>query len=651
MLLMAVCTMVSAAQEVDSLQVLEEVVVIGRKKELNLKQTKPLTSIDDYLQQSSSVTMVRRGSYAWEPMINNMASERTLVTIEGMHIFGACTDKMDPITSYVEVSNLSEAQITSGQHGSGYGSTIGGAIDLKRNRVDFTTGWQAGANLGFETTNRQKIAGASVSYSQPKYFVDTDFMFRDAENYHAGSNREVLYSGFTKMNFSAMSGLKLGNHILEGSLIYDKATDVGYPALPMDVSLAEALIASLRFEMNRPEKPVSSWESKIYFNTVTHRMDDTTRPDVAIHMDMPGWATTFGGYSSIKGVSGKNRFRGTLNSYVNSSKAEMTMYPENPSELPMYMLTWPDVRTVFNGISVENLHEFNCHLALKMSGGVSSHSNSVESDEGLESIRIFYPDAPKSNLRILKTIAATLYLKKGLEYSIGAGYGERAPSVSEGYGFYLFNSFDNYDYLGNPSLSNEKSFELNASVAHQKEKSKLKLSARLFQIHDYIAGIPDPAILPMTLGANGVKVYRALDAATIFNIDLETEFAFTKSFIWQSQLAYSKGQDDDGNPLPFMSPLRYRTSLTYKYRSFKTDLILRGNGTQSDFAERYGEDKTPSFAIIDVNFGYNFPLSSNKIYLNAGVENILDAYYSTYSDWNNIPRPGRNVFVNVVAKL
>src|SRR5690606_17873441 len=132
MLLMAVCTMVSAAHEVDSLDVLEEVVVIGRKKELNLKQTKPLTSIDDYLQQSSSVTTVRRGSYAWEPMINNMASERTLVTIEGMHIFGACTDKMDPITSYVEVSNLSEAQITSGQHGSGYGSTIGGAIDLKR---------------------------------------------------------------------------------------------------------------------------------------------------------------------------------------------------------------------------------------------------------------------------------------------------------------------------------------------------------------------------------------------------------------------------------------------------------------------------------------------------------------------------------------
>ena len=48
-----------------------------------------------------------------------------------MRIFGACTDKMDPVTSYVEVSNLSEATISSGQQGSCHGSTIGGSIDEK----------------------------------------------------------------------------------------------------------------------------------------------------------------------------------------------------------------------------------------------------------------------------------------------------------------------------------------------------------------------------------------------------------------------------------------------------------------------------------------------------------------------------------------
>jgi iron complex outermembrane receptor protein len=112
---------------------IQEVIVI-KTNNVSTKENKPLGSIDDYLQKSTHIDMIRRGAYAWEPTINSMATERTLVTIDGMRIFGACTDKMDPITSYVEVSNLSSAKITSGQQGSCHGSTIGGAVDLVRNK-------------------------------------------------------------------------------------------------------------------------------------------------------------------------------------------------------------------------------------------------------------------------------------------------------------------------------------------------------------------------------------------------------------------------------------------------------------------------------------------------------------------------------------
>ena len=124
-------------------KILNEVIVIGKKTQLYQKQPKPLATIDEYLQQSGKVEMIKRGGYAWEPIINSMATERTVITIDGMRIFGACTDKMDPITSYVEVSNLSEATIKSGQQGGCHGATIGGAIDLKRNRSKFADfGWE-----------------------------------------------------------------------------------------------------------------------------------------------------------------------------------------------------------------------------------------------------------------------------------------------------------------------------------------------------------------------------------------------------------------------------------------------------------------------------------------------------------------------------
>ena len=127
-------------KKVDTLEVhrfLKEIIIIGKKRKDvdNKKYIKPLSTLDQFLEESSKITMIKRGNYAWEPTINNMLSDRISVTIDGMQIFGACTDKMDPITSYVDVSNLEKIAIFSGQHGNENGQTIGGAIDLKLIKV------------------------------------------------------------------------------------------------------------------------------------------------------------------------------------------------------------------------------------------------------------------------------------------------------------------------------------------------------------------------------------------------------------------------------------------------------------------------------------------------------------------------------------
>ena len=200
------------SQEVDSLKTheIKEVLVVGTKAALHEKQGKTLATLDEFLQKSTKVDLIKRGAYAWEPILNGMATERTVITIDGMRIFGACTDKMDPITSYVEVSNLSEATISSGQQGSCHGNTIGGTIDLKRSQRRFAkSGWEFIVNSGFESNNRQKIIGSAINYADSLFYIDTDVMFRDADNYKAGNNKEIEFSQFRKLNFSATSGYKL----------------------------------------------------------------------------------------------------------------------------------------------------------------------------------------------------------------------------------------------------------------------------------------------------------------------------------------------------------------------------------------------------------------------------------------------------------
>jgi iron complex outermembrane receptor protein len=629
---------------------LDEVILISARKTLNYhRQPKPLSTLDEYLESSKKVDMVKRGAYAWEPTLNNMFSERLSVTIDGMRIFGACTDKMDPITSYVDVSNLSQAQIASGQQGSEHGVAIGGAINLELDRGNFKdTGLYGGVETGFESNNQMSVVGAELNYSDSKFYVDTDIIYRKAENYFAGGDEEVEFSQFEKYNFSANGGYKIAtDRSLTASLIFDEARDVGYPALTMDVSLARAIIASVGFEQDVLWGSLRNWKSKLYFNKVTHVMDDTKRPDVPIHMDMPGWSDTYGFYSQAALKLKKHQMLFKMDGYYNKSLAEMTMYPNNPNELPMFMLTWPDVRTANGGVYAEDKLDLNGSF-LKLATRMTVQNQNVADEFGLNSLKIFYPEMEQSKTRFLKSVSGQWH-KMWMPWHVNAGlsYGDRAPSVTEGFGFYLFNSFDNHDYIGDPGLANEKSMEANTKISWEKSKIKVSAEANFFHIADYIIGEIDPSLSVMTIGAEGVKIYKNLEYANLFNTSLDLEYAILPELKWSGLISYHRGTDNDGRNIPFIGPFSYRSGLQFDNRSFSAALRISGAAKQVNYNPDFGEDQTPAYTVCSLTFGKTFKFNNDSMYAKFGVENIFDENYSTYTDWKNIPRMGRNFFLTL----
>lgn len=642
------------AQEIpsDSLKLIDlrEVVLISVGRQLDhQKQHKPLATLDEFLESSRSINMVKRGAYAWEPTMNDMASERLAITIDGMHIFGACTDKMDPITSYVDVSNLSEAEIGSGQQGAAFGNSIGGSINLKLDKSNFKpTGWTGRVEGAFESVNTMRVVGGELNYSDEKFYFNSDVIYREADNYKAGGNREILFSQFEKYNFSLNSGYKLAeDQAISATLIYDEARDVGYPALTMDVSLARAVIAGLTFNQDTLFGILSHWESKLYYNTIKHVMDDTHRPDVPIHMDMPGWSDTFGFYSQANLRSNKNRFLFKVDGFYNKSYAEMTMYPQNSQEPLMFMLTWPDVRTSSLGVYVQDQISFT-DSSLKLSTRLGYHSNEVADDFGLNSLKIFYPEMEKSKTRFLKSFSAQYHqMLNDFHIDGGISYGDRAPSVSEGYGFYLFNSFDNYDYIGDPGLNTESAADANLSFTYKKPLFEITADGRYFHVFNYIIGKLDNSLSPMTIGADGVKVYTNLDYARLYNLSLSGRYAISNAFKLNGSIGYHRGVDDAGENLPLISPVSYRAALEFFKNHYSASLGVEGAGEQTNFNPDYGETKTAAYAILSASFGKRFFINDNDFYVKTGIENILDTYYSSYSDWNNIPRMGRNIYLTI----
>ncbi|MFD1316017.1 TonB-dependent receptor [Namhaeicola litoreus] len=629
---------------------LEEIILVSQQDIFNQKQAKPLSTVDEFLEKSTRINMIKRGNYAWEPAMNNMLSERLSVTIDGMQIFGACTDKMDPITSYVDVSNLSEIHVNSGQQGLENGATIGGGVDLVLQKSYFGGPKQNfGLDLGYESNPRAKIMSAEYNVSRQKYFINTDFLYRNADNYYAGGGEKVQFSQYQKFNVSLASGMKLTEEsALVGTFIYDQANDVGYPALTMDVSLAKAIIASLSYEYKNLDALFYDFESKVYFNTIEHVMDDTNRPDTPIHMDMPGWSDTFGFYAKAKSKKNKHQILTNFNGYYNRSKAEMTMYPNDPEESLMFMLTWPDVQTFYTGLFLEDIWTLNSADQIKFHLRIGGQHENIADDFGFNSLKIFYPNMDRSQERFLFGFNST-YTKvlNHFDWMAGLGHGQRAPSVSEAYGFYLFNSFDNFDYIGNPELGNEKSTEINFKLAYKKQNFGLGLETSFFYIKDYILGVVDPVLSEMTIGADGVKIYSALDYATIWNTSVNADYSFLLNWHLMAKVGYSLGQDMDGENLPLISPVTYQVGFHFKKNMFDAEFILNGAGKQKNFSPEFGENQTEAYAVCNLNGSYNFYLGKNTIFLKTGVENIFDVNYSTYTDWNNIPRMGRNFFINL----
>ena len=634
-------------------QQLDEVVVVSRSQGSKRSIKGNVASIDEHLKELNNVNLVRRGSYAWEPVVNSMQTERISTTIDGMKIFYACTDKMDPVTSYVESGNLQNILLNSGLNGNPQATgNIGGSLDLKLRRAGFDgDAFRLGADAGYESNGNLQVYGTDAAVSRRSFYTNGGVSYRHAGNYKEGGGREILFSQFCKVNAYDNFGFRLSDQdVIEGTFIYDRATNVGYPALNMDVAKAEAFITSLSYRRHWEEKLVQSWETKAYYNHITHVMDDTQRPDVQIHMDMPGKSWTTGLYSLVNAQKGSHELTANYDLYYNRLFADMTMYPGGAA--PMYMVTWPDVGTLNTGLALNDRIQLGEGHRVNVSTKLAWQQQRLNSQEGYQALSVFFPGMEQQYQQLTGRVAANYQLSIiNSQLSIGMGWGSRAPTATEAYGYYLNNTFDQYDYIGNPHLKNESAIELNGSYQFKIQNSKFKIDCNAFFFQNYIIGQFEPRLSAMTVGAEGVKVYGNIPHATIANFSLTSEWDILPWLRWNTRLGYSLGRDNEGEPLPLISPFAYTTGLNVHFGRFQGKAEVQGNARQGHYGKKYGETPTAAWTIVNLSASYQFPIFNSQMTLRAGIENLLDKRYTSYADWCDIPQKGRNIYVNLSVEL
>ena len=604
---------------------------------------------EDILEKTEGVWMIKRGAYAAEPVIRGITGNRLLVTIDGMRIKGACTDKMDPATSYIEPTNLEKFELSKGGGNFQYGNALGGALNFNIKKPVFNPGipFSGKVETRYNSVSNGIDNALQMNYSRDNYAFLGGITYRKNNNYSDGSGSEIAHSGYNKLNYNFSVSRKNTSSLLNFSYIGDRAWNIGYPALPMDVTHANANIYTLEYTRWPSVGFFNEYIIKVYYNAIDHLMDDSQR-EVEVRMDMPGNSQTTGGYfQGTKRLSDKSIIKIKTDANHSFLMAEMTMYDEEAP--PMFMLTWPEISAINSGI--HGLLEYSIHDHWKLNAGlrIELAKNSMNSDLGQAHFSVF--DYEKfSSAFITPSGSAELERKlgKSAQSSFSISYTERAPDESEQFGFYLYNSQDGHDYLGNPILGKEKSWQAQWSGAVKSKYMEVNGQFYYYLIEDYIFANSDPALSAMTPGAIGVRRYINIDFAHYAGFELSALVMYN-DWRLKSNVKYTSAVKNDGSPLPLIPPLKWNNSVEYQSpfgMSVRVDIDY--STAQDNINQEFGEDKTPGFIIASLHLQQKILQTKNQnLLLQGGIENLTDKFYHEHLDWNKLPRPGRNFYAGL----
>lgn len=630
---------------------LPDIVVIDQlDKEAVLEQSATDHQLELQLKQLKGVNLISRGGFAQEVLFRGQADGRIQVRLNGMRIYSACTDRMDPSTSYVVANNLHTAEMASACESHCSNNGLAGSLNLQTKKPTFDKakplrfGWVQ----QYQSNTNGLSSALNLESNTKRWAWRVNGAWLKNENYTAGGGRQVEYSQNEKQNWAVNSVYRItSKRFVQLDFIYDLATDIGYPALPMDVSKAQAFIGGITYMSYHQIGPFQRFNLKLYHNDIYHEMDDTQREDVFMHMDMPGWSQTTGlTLDAFDWKLNRHKLNASAEYYTNFRRAEMTMYPDNGSEPPMFMFTWPDSR--IHGLALgltDHFHWGENHLNTTIR--VDYETSGVSADLGKLQWEGMGYEMSGQRSYVLPQLKTALSRKLNKTQAINASiaYGQRGPTTSELYGFYLFNAHDGFDYLGNPDLKAEQL--VSTEIGHQISKKKWQFSSTLFlqQYFNYIFGLTTEYDA-MTWGANGVRAYDNIASATFWGIEVGGQWIFTPTIKSTASVEYLRGVRP-GADLPLVPPLQANVGVNATLKQMGFVLAARMAAEQNYFNMEYGDRYTPGYALIDAAVTYKLPIKKVDIQLEVAANNLLDTYYRDHLNWGGIPSMGRNLIFKV----
>lgn len=625
--------------------------------------SRSLSTTDDALCCAEGVDMTRRANFASEPTIRGMSGGQISVTIDGMKMVSACVDKMDPITAYVEVENLSRLEVNKGGANLSHAQTIGGSINLVTVKPDPHDPMFFQLETGYESAARLRFARGSGSASTGIVGFRGSASIKRAGDFLAGGDVVIPRSGYAKENYKFDVSAGLGEtQTIRVSYIGDNARDIGYPALIMDTRKTETHMVSVEHEWRQVTPEIPSLRTRVYINRVRHWMDDYGRSleEITSRPIMPSMNMPMYGQTRVLGVLHEARYADAnqtvvLNAEVYNLRAfaDMTMLSAHAGIPPMYLVNVGDATLTNAGLAGEYTRQVGDATVVSIAGRCDYSRRELLDQMARDALSIYWQGAGSRLSYLAASISASAELKASEDVSLRltGSRSQRLPTHIENYGYFLYNPMDNSIYVGNPGLSPERSWQSNIAATWRSGPVSASGSVFYVGIDNYIAGL---TIISGDLSNRQFpQAFRRFDnigRARIYGAEVngtvrQGEHVELQATI-RAQDGYSLSLQE---PLPLIPPLCGLLRLRLYSDDRWIEGAVRFAGRQSRVSRSIlPEDPSAGHAVADFKAGL---VLNQTIEIRGGIENIFNLLYHEHVSINNLPSPGRNVYLSVGLRL
>lgn len=638
-------------------------------KDIHGEDVKSADLAEALFKQTPSISLVRRSGIANDIILRGMKKDNINVLIDGMKLYGACPNRMDPPVSHILTNNIDYIELEEGPFSVSDFGILGANINIKT--IKPTTGIHGDINLGFGSWGYQKEAiSISGGSDRVKFLISTSkessqqYEDGNGDDFYAQIQREIdkgsvdskfqyqdIYKdmdAYEKKTLLAKLFFQIANNQeLKLSYTANRSDNVLYPSSKMDAIYDDSNLYNIEYVAKDLSIYSKELSLQLYRSNVEHPMSTMYR-NMGANSEMTHSLTT-----EVDGAKIKNRF--DISNHHLSMGAEYTnrnwdgYYYTNGIPLdiasggnkPYHSIY--DVDTENMGIYIaDNIDYgiFSLDMGLRYDSTDIDSKNSEQQSNSYDEVTGYF--------------VASYHINEDSKIYAGFGRGSRVPDAKE---LYWIGSTG--AEVGTPNLKNSinNEFDLGANISF--DSGTIKLKGFYSKIEDFIA---------YNASKGGVNVYENVDA-TIYGFNITGNYFLSDILYLDFGLSYQKGEKDTplsnqtGTNMPEIPPLKMNLALNYDWSdslSLKAEFIA--SDKWSDYDEENGEQEIAGYGVINLKATKRF---ANNFEFVIGVDNLLDKTYAvsnTYKDLILLPtspddsiilmnEPGRYIYTNLSYKF